>query len=306
MIRVHNWRTLHLMSLDFSLWVTQQKETLETFLEQHLPKDSPKQLALAMRYAVLNHGKRIRPLLVSAAAKLGNADSLAKKQRMAAVELLHSYSLIHDDLPIMDDDNWRHGKASCHIVYGEAVALLAGDALQALAFEILCHPNQLSAENNMQALKILIQKAGFSGMVGGQTMDVMHTGKAISKEELIIMHRKKTGALIEASVQLGLLCATDIADDAIFAITNFAAKIGLAFQVTDDLLDYQANSDILGKTAGKDAIQQKATFVNLLGVDQTKIYVKELMTQAIDLLKPFLPKSQYLIDLAHFVLQRNY
>ncbi|CAG2120372.1 unnamed protein product [Medioppia subpectinata] len=137
-------------------------------------------------------------------------------------------------------------------------------------------------------------------------MDVMHTGKAISKEELIIMHRKKTGALIEASVQLGLLCATDIADDAIFAITNFAAKIGLAFQVTDDLLDYQANSDILGKTAGKDAIQQKATFVNLLGVDQTKIYVKELMTQAIDLLKPFLPKSQYLIDLAHFVLQRNY
>ena len=120
------------------------------------------------------------------------------------------------------------------------------------------------------------------------------------------MHRKKTGALIEASVQLGLLCATDIADDAIFAITNFAAKIGLAFQVTDDLLDYQANSDILGKTAGKDAIQQKATFVNLLGVDQTKIYVKELMTQAIDLLKPFLPKSQYLIDLAHFVLQRNY
>ena len=157
----------------------------------------------------------------------------------------------------------------------------------------------------MQALRILTQKAGFSGMVGGQTMDMLHTGKAISKEELILMHRKKTGALIEASIQLGLLCATDIADDAILAITNFATKIGLAFQVTDDLLDFQANSDTLGKTAGKDVIQQKATFVNLLGVDQTQTYVKELITQAINQLKPFLPKSQYLIDLAYFVLQRN-
>lgn len=293
------------MSLDFSSWVVEQKETLETFLEQHLPKGCPKQLALAMGYAVLNHGKRMRPLLVSAASELGNVDPLARKQRMAAVELLHSYSLIHDDLPIMDDDDWRHGKASCHTVYGEAVALLAGDALQALAFEILCCPNQLSTENNMQALRILTQKAGFSGMVGGQTMDMLHTGKAISKEELILMHRKKTGALIEASIQLGLLCATDIADDAILAITNFATKIGLAFQVTDDLLDFQANSDTLGKTAGKDVIQQKATFVNLLGVDQTQTYVKELITQAINQLKPFLPKSQYLIDLAYFVLQRN-
>lgn len=294
------------MTFDFLNWMARQKEQIDTILKSFLPdQQEPNQLNEAMHYAVLNHGKRIRPLLVIAAANLGNPNEAALHQAITAVEFIHSYSLIHDDLPSMDNDSLRHGKPTCHIQYGEAIALLAGDALQALAFDVLVKETALSAQQSNKSLQILAQAVGFYGMCGGQALDWLNTGKTIDLKQLETMHIKKTGALITASVLLGLLATANYDANHLQTLHIFAEKIGLSFQIIDDILDYEATTEELGKTAGKDAEEEKATFVNILGIEKAKEYADTLVNEAIQLITP-IPKSQYLIAIAKFILSRKY
>lgn len=233
-----------------------------------------------MRYAVLDGGKRLRPLLVMAACEAVGGNPAAAMRVACAVELIHAYSLVHDDMPCMDNDVLRRGKPTVHVKFGEAQALLAGDALQALAFELLT-PEDDSIPPPGQAIlcRMLAQAAGYQGMAGGQAIDLASVGKSISSGELHEMHRLKTGALLQASVMMGAACgsASVIAQN---ALRDYGAAIGLAFQVVDDILDVTADSSTLGKTAGKDAAQDKPTFVSLMGLPASRNYAQELLSQA--------------------------
>lgn len=233
-----------------------------------------------MRYAVLDGGKRLRPLLVMAACEAVNGNAAAALRVACAVELIHAYSLVHDDMPCMDNDVLRRGKPTVHVKFGEAGALLAGDALQALAFELLT-PQDGSVDAATQAVlcRMLAQAAGYQGMAGGQAIDLASVGKALTSEQLHDMHRLKTGALLQASVMMGAACGatTPVAQN---ALRDYGAAVGLAFQVVDDILDVTADSATLGKTAGKDAAQDKPTFVSLMGLPASRNYAQELLSQA--------------------------
>jgi farnesyl diphosphate synthase len=233
-----------------------------------------------MRYAVLDGGKRLRPLLVLAACEAVAGNPQAALRAACAVELIHAYSLVHDDMPCMDNDVLRRGKPTVHVRFGQAQALLAGDALQALAFELLT-PDDSTMPASMQALlcRMLAQAAGFQGMAGGQAIDLASVGQPISSAQLHEMHKLKTGALLQASVMMGTACGRPTVA-AQRALSDYGATLGLAFQVVDDVLDVVADSGTLGKTAGKDAAQDKPTFVTLMGLQASKKYAQELLSQA--------------------------
>ncbi|OOG39294.1 farnesyl diphosphate synthase [Rhodanobacter sp. C05] len=281
----------------------------EQALDRCLPpaEQSPAELHHAMRYAVLGGGKRLRPLLVYAAAHALGEDGVSLDAAACAVELIHAYSLVHDDLPAMDDDALRRGRPTCHIVYGEAMAILAGDALQALAFEILANDTtgHVDAATAIGMLHALGRACGAEGMAGGQALDLAAVGRKLTLAELEHMHACKTGALIRASVQLGALAAgTDTAT--LQALDRYADAIGLAFQVRDDILDVEGESAVIGKTAGKDAAADKPTFPSIIGLDASRARLAELTATALAAIKPLGERGVLLQELAHYAAHRAY
>ena len=267
----------------------------------------PKRLHDAMRYAVLGGGKRVRPLLVIAAGEAMGADAALVEKAAVAVELIHAYSLVHDDMPPMDNDILRRGKPTVHVEFDEASALLVGDALQSLAFEVLSQPD-LGADpiTQLEMIRILAQGAGSRGMAGGQAVDLESVGRALSLPELEFMHILKTGALIRASVQLGALCGKNQTTAKLSALDHYAKCIGLAFQVVDDVLDAACSTITLGKTAGKDASQNKPTYVSLLGLEPAKALAQSLHQDACKALRPLGGKAARLLQLADYIILRNH
>jgi len=278
-------------------------------LARVLPADGsePAELVRAMRYAVLGGGKRLRPLLVYAAGAALGASLDALDVPACAVELIHAYSLVHDDLPSMDDDDLRRGRPTCHIAFGEATAILAGDALQALAFEILASQTAptIGAGPRLEMLGVLGAACGAHGMAGGQAMDLAAVGKTLDLPALERMHAHKTGALICASVRLGALSA-GCADVAMLdALERYGHAIGLAFQVRDDILDVEGETPALGKTAGKDAASAKPTFPSVLGMEASRAHLRELVEAALAALEPLRERAAPLAELARYVAERN-
>jgi geranylgeranyl diphosphate synthase type II len=271
------------------------------------PRPELQRLYAAMRYSLFNGGKRIRPLLAYAACEaLGGAPEQANAAA-CAVELIHAYSLVHDDLPAMDDDDLRRGQPTTHKAFDEACAILAGDGLQTLAFEVLADAthNPLNAELRLSMLSALARAAGPAGMVGGQAIDLGSVGQALDQNALETMHRHKTGALIEASVQLGALASGQADEHALKALHTYARAIGLAFQVQDDILDVESDTATLGKTQGKDQAHDKPTYPALLGLDAAKAYALELRDQALHALRPFDQAAEPLRDLARYIVERR-
>jgi len=264
----------------FDAWVRDELVRVEQALSRWVPADAPAGLGEAMRYGVLDGGKRLRPLLVRAACEAVAGDLAAALRAAVAVELIHAYSLVHDDMPCMDNDVLRRGKPTVHVRFGEAQALLVGDALQALAFELLL-PDDGSVPDAMAAslCRQLALAAGVDGMAGGQAVDLASVGVALDQTALEAMHSLKTGALLQASVMMGAACG-DTTRQARQALQAYGAAIGLAFQVVDDILDVTADSATLGKTAGKDAACDKPTFVSLLGLQQAQAYADRVLDQA--------------------------
>ena len=285
--------------LKFPVWTGERQRRIEDVLDRALREipRAPARLVEAMRYAVLGGGKRMRPLLAYAAGELAGADPASVDGPAAAVEMIHAYSLAHDDLPCMDDDVLRRGKPTCHVAFGEAMALLAGDALQAQAFLML----RTSAQS-----RILAEAAGASGMAGGQAIDLMNVGVAMTLPDLTEMHRMKTGALIRAAVLLGASCGEALSASDEEALDRFARAAGLAFQVVDDVLDVEAPSDALGKTAGKDAAQNKPTYVSLLGLAEAKRRAQSLRDEAYAALAPFGARARRLGELAAWIIDRRH
>lgn len=277
-------------------------------LARELPGEDlpPIQLHRAMRYAVLGGGKRLRPLLVYAAGHALGCDGSILDAPACAVEIIHAYSLVHDDLPAMDDDDLRRGRPTCHIVFGEAMAILAGDALQALAFEILATPHEGDDPSaRIAMLRALGFACGAEGMAGGQAFDLSAVGTRLSLEELERMHAYKTGALIRASVRLGAL-ASGCQDPALLArLDRYGHAVGLAFQVRDDILDIEGESAVIGKTAGKDAAADKPTFPSIIGLDASRERLAALVEEALDAIAPFGANGEWLADLARYSANRQ-
>ncbi len=296
-----------LHAVDFAAWMAAQQARVERALSDWVPADAPAGLGEAMRYAVLDGGKRLRPLLVLAAAAAVHGQSEAALRAACAAELIHAYSLVHDDMPCMDNDVLRRGKPTVHVRFGQAPALLAGDALQALAFELLT-PEGAAVPAAMQAAlcRLLARAAGAGGMAGGQAIDLASVGQPLTEPELRAMHRLKTGALLQACVAMGAACGADVPAGARAALDDYGAAIGLAFQVVDDILDVTADSAALGKTAGKDAAADKPTYVSLLGLDASQALADELRAQAHAALGASgLPDTARLRALADLVVQRK-
>ena len=260
-------------------WTRHCLAQVEQALESWVPADAPGGLGEAMRYGVLDGGKRLRPLLVLAAARAAQGQMEAAMRAAVAVELIHAYSLVHDDMPCMDNDVLRRGKPTVHVQFGQAQAMLAGDAMQALAFEVLTPDEGVEPAMQARLCRLLARSAGHAGMAGGQAIDLASVGKPLAEEVLRDMHRRKTGALLQASVQMGAACG-NVDDRAWRALSEFGAIIGLAFQVVDDILDVTQASDVLGKTAGKDQEQNKPTYVQLMGLEPARQYARHLHRQA--------------------------
>ncbi len=274
----------------YQQWSGERLAQVEECLAQWVPADAPAGLGDAMRYGVLDGGKRLRALLVLAAAEaVGAHQTPAGRDAMwraaAAVELIHAYSLVHDDMPCMDNDVLRRGKPTVHVKYGEAQAMLAGDAMQALAFEVLTpdeDPEAMPAALQARLSRLLARASGQSGMAGGQAIDLASVGKGLDEATLRDMHRRKTGALLRASVQMGVACAA-VPEQATSwqALTAYGEAMGLAFQIVDDVLDATQSAETLGKTAGKDADANKPTYVSLLGLNQARAEADRLLDQAL-------------------------
>jgi geranylgeranyl pyrophosphate synthase len=281
-------------------------------LAQLLPQASGPAEALfaAMRYSVFNGGKRLRPALCFAAANAigdGNANSTGNIAKVAAaVEAIHAYSLIHDDLPAMDDDDLRRGKPTCHIQFGEATAILAGDALQSLAFQQLTELSDLPAETQLELVSMLSRYAGCAGMVTGQAIDLAATGQALQLEQLKTMHGYKTGALIEASVLMGAVATGSASQQQLDALRQFASAIGLAFQIQDDILDVESSTEQLGKQQGSDVANDKSTYTSILGLEQAREQAAELYQQSMASLEVFAEQAEPLRQLASFIVNRAY
>ena len=286
----------------FARWA----QRVEAVLEQTLPtaETAPQRLHAAMRHATLGGGKRIRPLLVYAAGSLFGTDERWLDAPATAVEIIHAYSLVHDDLPAMDDDALRRGKPTVHVAFDEATAILAGDALQAQAFSLLAEA-PVNAELRVAWLRSLASASGVSGMCGGQALDVDATGQLQSLAQLERMHALKTGALIRASVRMGALAGT-VDEGTLQVLDGFAQALGLAFQVRDDILDVESSSEALGKTAGKDAAQAKSTYPALLGMEGAKAKLKELDGVMQDALSPFGQRATALWALGKLAIHRTH
>jgi len=280
---------------------------IEDVLQTLLPEnDQP--LSKPMRYSMLGGGKRIRPLLVYAAGEaLGVTKDILDKPA-AAIELIHAYSLIHDDLPCMDDDDLRRGKPTSHIAFDEATAVLTGDALQTLAFEILSQPlHKISTKNQLKILNILAVASGVSGMVKGQMIDLSAVGETLTEEQLEKMHNHKTGALIKASVLMPSYCNNDSTDKLEIkreSLVNYANAIGLAFQVRDDILDIQSDTETLGKQQGADIAADKPTYPSILGMDAAKEKLYQLHQKALNSLDDFGKEAELLREIAAFIVKR--
>lgn len=289
-------------------WQAQGIVLTEQLLEAMLPEKNqlPQDLHQAMRYVTLDGGKRLRPLLVLAASELGNSVEKARAAAMVAVECVHVYSLVHDDMPAMDNDELRRGRPTCHVQYGEAMALLTGDALQALAFDVLSRPTELPSQRQLQMINVLASCSGSLGMAGGQAIDLAHVGHDLLQQQLEQMHSLKTGALIRAAVLLGGLSCPDLDNRVLSALTVYADKLGLAFQVIDDVLDCEADTSTLGKTAGKDTEANKPTYVKLMGLQAAKQYAERLVNEAILALDELGGRAESLRLLALFVINRQY
>ena len=281
------------------------ERVLETVLPA--PEVAPQRLHAAMRYAVLGGGKRVRPLLSYAAGELAAADESRVDYASAAVELIHVYSLAHDDLPCMDDDTLRRGKPTVHVEFDEASALLVGDSLQSLAFQLLSsHTLDDDARSQLAMVAALARAAGSRGMAGGQAIDLESVDKTLTVPELENMHVHKTGALIRVSVELGARCGNALTPDQLAALDHFAKFIGLAFQVVDDLLDAQSSTAVLGKTAGKDARGNKPTYVSALGIERTREMAKDLHKDALQALERLPGGGKRLRELADFIVNRKF
>jgi len=290
---------------DFSHWVLDRQRDVERALERWVSEESPAGLGLAMRYAVLDGGKRLRPLLVMAAAEAVCGDSAAALRAAVAVELIHAYSLVHDDMPCMDNDVLRRGKPTVHVKFGEAQAMLAGDAMQALAFEVLTPDEGMSPQLMSTLVRLLARASGHDGMAGGQAIDLASVGRRLDERSLRDMHRRKTGVLLQASVMMGAACGSAEAT-ALAALSEYGAAVGLAFQVVDDVLDVTQDSEVLGKTAGKDVDQNKPTFVSLLGLEAAQRYALDLRDQAhAALARSGLGQAAYLACLADKIVERD-
>ncbi|AKU22513.1 polyprenyl synthetase family protein [Massilia sp. MB5] len=295
------------MSAAFQDWMKTIQAGMEHDMSAYLPAASalPQKLHEAMRYALLGGGKRVRPLLVYAAGNLFGADAAALSRAAAALEMIHAYSLVHDDMPCMDDDALRRGKPTVHIAYDEATALLVGDALQAQAFAVLAEADTLPPARQVAMLRLLAQAAGSAGMCGGQAIDLASVGLSLTLQQLEQMHQLKTGALLRASVVLGALAGKDLDAAELQALNDYSRAIGLAFQVVDDILDATADSATLGKTAGKDAADNKPTYVSILGLEPSQALAEKLRLDAHAALAPFGDNAQRLRELADLIVQRK-
>ena len=291
---------------DLRVWSSLRLAEVEAALSHWVAEDAPERLSDAMRYAVLDGGKRLRPLLVLAACEAVRGNPEAALRAACAVELIHAYSLVHDDMPCMDNDVLRRGKPTVHVKFGEAGALLAGDALQALAFELLApEGDAVPAAIQARLCRLLARAAGHEGMAGGQAIDLASVGIALDESALRRMHRMKTGALLQGSVMMGVACGETPAT-AQDALRSYGAALGLAFQVVDDILDVTQDSATLGKTAGKDAAQSKPTYVSLMGLDGARAHADDLLAQALASLDAsHLHDTQALRALAVMVVQRS-
>ena len=296
------------MTIDFPAWLTATQAQAETAVERYLPTTSTGQDTLheAMSYVSVGGGKRFRPLLVAAAARLGAAEAEALSQAMAAIEYVHVYSLVHDDMPEMDNDNLRRGKPTCHVQYDQATALLVGDALQTLAFDVLSRPVNLPAAQQLQRVQVLARASGSEGMAGGQGIDLANVGKDLSLAQLQHMHGLKTGALIRAAVALGGLSCSDVSDSLLADLDVYADKLGLAFQVIDDVLDCEQDTATLGKTAGKDEEANKPTYVKLLGLEGARTQATSLAEEAKAAVATYGDAAAALLGLADYVIKRNH
>ncbi len=296
------------MTIDFPAWLTATQAQAETAVERYLPTTSTGQDTLheAMSYVSVGGGKRFRPLLVAAAARLGAAEAEALSQAMAAIEYVHVYSLVHDDMPEMDNDSLRRGKPTCHVQYDQATALLVGDALQTLAFDVLSRPVNLPAAQQLQRVQVLARASGSEGMAGGQGIDLANVGKDLSLAQLQHMHGLKTGALIRAAVALGGLSCSDVSDGLLADLDVYADKLGLAFQVIDDVLDCEQDTATLGKTAGKDEEANKPTYVKLLGLDGARTQAISLAEEAKAAVATYGDAAAALLGLADYVIKRNH
>ncbi|KXI27414.1 (2E,6E)-farnesyl diphosphate synthase [Paraglaciecola hydrolytica] len=274
---------------------------------ERLPEHAP-QLKQAMRYALLIGGKRMRPFLTMACGEMIGLKAADLLGPAAAIEAIHAYSLIHDDLPAMDDDDLRRGQPTCHIKFDEATAILAGDALQTLAFEILCHCelSDKTQAKRIDLVKILSQAAGYSGMCGGQAMDLAATNQLIDQQQLESLHSKKTGALISACVSMVMALTDDVSTENNMHMQRYAQLIGLAFQVQDDILDVTSDSATLGKPQGSDQALNKSTYPALLGLEQAKAYLYDLHQQALQALHALPYNTQMLESFTDFIIQRKY
>jgi farnesyl diphosphate synthase len=289
----------------FDSWMNQRLDEVERALQAWVPADAPAGLGEAMRYGVLDGGKRLRPLLVMAACEAVGGHAEAALRAAVAVELIHAYSLVHDDKPCMDNDVLRRGKPTVHVRYGEAQAMLAGDAMQALAFEVLTPGEGVPAALQARLCALLARAAGHAGMAGGQAIDLASVGRPLSEEQLRDMHRRKTGALLRGSVIMGASCG-EPGEQAHAALEDYGAAIGLAFQVIDDVLDCTQASDKLGKTAGKDLHSNKPTYVTVMGVQEARDYAFRLRDQALGALaRSGLAHAAPLSILADRVVERD-
>lgn len=296
------------MSINLKQLIAGYTQQVDQQLQNILPAEvgPAKHLYAAMRYSVFNGGKRLRPALCFAAAEaVGNSDGNTAKVA-AAVEMIHAYSLIHDDLPAMDDDSLRRGVPTCHIKFDEATAILAGDALQSLAFKQLTELSDLSPDTNLEIVALLANLAGCNGMVSGQAIDLAATGNFVDIDQLTTMHCHKTGALIEASVRMGAMATGEANQEQLDALGAFAGAIGLAFQIQDDILDNTGSTEELGKNQGSDKANQKSTYVSILGMDKAQSEAQRLYKQSLEILDIFAERAEPLRALAAFIVERRY
>ncbi|MBX3618692.1 MAG: polyprenyl synthetase family protein [Rhizobacter sp.] len=294
-----------MMGVDFESWCRSQLDTVESALSAWVPGSAPAGLGQAMRYGVLDGGKRLRPLLVLAAADAVGGHGEAALRAACAVELIHAYSLIHDDMPCMDNDVLRRGKPTVHVQFGEAQAMLAGDAMQALAFEVLTPDEGVPPVLQARLCSLLARSAGHAGMAGGQAIDLASIGVTLDEQSLRDMHHRKTGALLQASVLMGAACGNTNATTW-QALSDYGDAIGVAFQVVDDILDVTQASETLGKTAGKDQHNNKPTYVSVLGLDAARAHARELREKALGALaRSGLAQTGLLEGLAHKVVDRD-
>lgn len=295
-------------ALPFTEWMAVTQDRAESALGRLLPgADSiPARLHQAMRYATLGGGKRVRPLLAFAAGELTDAQPEALDIVGCAVEMIHAYSLVHDDLPCMDDDVLRRGRPTCHVEYDEPTALLVGDSLQTMAFELLASQGIGEPKQQLEMIALLAHASGSRGMAGGQAIDLASVGQPLTQPELELMHALKTGALIRAAVLIGALAGSPMSADERASLDRFAKRAGLLFQVVDDILDCTASTATLGKTAGKDEAADKPTYVALLGLEKARAYADELRADARDALAIFGDRATRLNQLADFICHRQF